>query len=490
MRRRTFPNFVGDVIEIEERQERMERVMQMLGVTPEYPYTFNINDGTRNRVRIGVVGADYGIEIVDNAGNSVLLANGTVVANAIKAGTLDCNLITVANLSATVITTGSLSATRISGGILDCNLMTVQNLNAGAITVGTFANPNDRFTVGSISGVKISDGTITGDKLLVNTIYADRIVTHSLTTDQIAYNGVNASVLVNNTVTGGIGGKIALATIIDANIGSLNAGKITAGQITVGGAGAISAIYLRRSSSSTPGEADTFIRWEGGTRIWSDTSNRMGINSIGSPMYIYVNSSERLILPDSGQITARGGVYADGNVNITGEMRCNKINLNQSAAENNIDYINILKGYNDLNFQLGNDSFWFSWYNSGWSEKMYLKSNGDWHVTGSKSADIKTSKGVISVFAPESPDVWLFDFCEDKEKLDPLFLEMTEGKPHFIKCEDGEYMVFRGRKGYGGKRFEVVDFKSHDRKAKEKKKLFENSPEKVKGVNIKKEKRQ
>jgi hypothetical protein len=159
-------------------------------------------------------------------------------------------------------------------------------------------------------------------------------------------------------------------------------------------------------------------------------------------------------------------------MNITGEMRCNKIILDQSSDENNIEDINILKGYNDLNFQLGNDSYWFSWYNSGWSEKMYLKSNGDWHVTGSKSADIKTSKGVVSMYAPESPEVWFFDLCDDKEKIDPLFLEMTEGKSHFFKGENGEYLVLRRRKGYADKRMELVDMKSHDKKAKLKKMIF------------------
>jgi hypothetical protein len=400
-------------------------------------------------VRIGVVGADYGIEIVDNAGNSVLLANGTVVANAIKAGTLDCNLITVANLSASVIVTGSLSATRISGGILDCNLMTVSNLNAGSITVGTFSNPNDRFTTGSLSGVKIADGTITGDKLLVNTIYADRIVTHSLTTDQLAYNGVNASVLINNTVTGGTGGKISLATITDANIGSLNAGKITAGQLTVGGSGAVSTIYLRRSSSSTPSEGDTFIRWEGGSRMWSDSSNRIGINSIGGELYLYVNSNQI-------------AYFGSGNINLYQHLHVPNIDLALGGNEGSISNIDRLSGYNDLHI-VGNGDVYFPRDGSdnagvrfAWGTGKIYSYSSSINLGGTdKTAIVPTKEGYKALYCAESPEVWFFDFCESKEKIDPTFLEVTVAPYRFIKCEDGGYQVWGKRKGHEDKRFEV-----------------------------------
>jgi len=474
MRRRMFPNFVGDVVELEERQERTERVMQMLGVTPEYPYTFNINDGTRNRVRIGVIGADYGIEIVDNAGNSVLLANGTVVANAIKAGTLDCNLITVANLSATVITTGSLSATRISGGILDCNLMTVQNLSAGAITVGTFASPNDRFTAGSISGIKLADGTITGVKLVAYTIQADNIATNAISSDKIQAGAIIASKIsvtdlasisanigtitagniTANIITAGTlnVARIADSSLLNAKLGNdLSANKITAGQLTVGGAGAVTAIYLRRSSSSTPGEADTFIRWEGGSRMWSDNSNNMGINAIGGSMYIYTNSGQRMYI-------------SSGNTNIySNTLYCHNINLSlDGVVESSISNIDRLIGYNDL-WIVGKGDIRFPRDDSDnagvrfqWGTGKIYSYSSSINLGGTdKTAIVLTKGGFKALYCAESPEVWFFDFCESKEKIDPTFLEVTVAPYRFIKCEDGGYQVWGKRKGHEEKRFEA-----------------------------------
>jgi len=151
MRRRLFPNFIGDVFELEERQLRIESIMRVIGFSPELPYTLTVNDGTFNRVLIGKINGDYGIKIVDNAGSEIILANGTIVADAIKTGTLDCDLITVANLDAGSISTGYLSATRIQGGTLDCGTMTVSSLDAGSITVGTFVDINGLLSVNCLT---------------------------------------------------------------------------------------------------------------------------------------------------------------------------------------------------------------------------------------------------------------------------------------------------------------------------------------------------
>lgn len=261
MRRRTFPNFIGNVYELQERQDRLERVMRVIGFSPEKPYTLNVNDGTRNTVQIGLVDGVYGIKIVDNAGSEIILANGTIVADAIKTGTLDCGLITVSNLDAGVITTGYLEATRIQGGTLNCGTMTVSNLNAGSITVGTFVSINDRLTaqaihgeklqVGtvnanrivansisagqisahSISGNEIAFGTLTGDHLNVRTITADRIQTGSITTTEINY--VSGSKLVSNSVTHD---KISVTNLsaINANLGTVTAGTINGLTINAG----------------------------------------------------------------------------------------------------------------------------------------------------------------------------------------------------------------------------------------------------------------
>jgi hypothetical protein len=351
--------------------------MQMLGVTPEFPYTFNINDGTRNRVQIGVVGADYGIQIVDNAGNSVILAGGTIVANAIKTGTLDCNLITVANLSATVITTGSLSATRISGGILDCNLITVQNLNAGSITVGTFTNPNDRFNAGSISGIKLSDGTITGVKLVAYTIQADNLATNSISSDKIQAGAIIApkiSVSTLSAISANLGtitaGTINAATV---NVTNLNADNLNRGSLSVGYSGQPSQLYIRRNGSNG------YLNWEGGNKIWSDENQYMGFMSNGNRHYFYAGGTLLMLLSrgnpttfysDGVDISNGGGLYVDGNFRLNGSVTGN---MNFGGKE----LTNASKGtFGDIantNFYGNNIWYWNLHYYSDESIKKNIK---------------------------------------------------------------------------------------------------------------------
>ena len=93
---------------------------------------------------------------------------------------------------------------------------------------------------------------------------------------------------------------------------------------------------------------------------------------------------------------------------------------------------------------------------------------GDAHFDGTISSDdssiwlggvekvaiVPTTQGYRSLYCLESPEVWFIDFCESKEKIDPMFLEVTEGDIKFIQCDDGTYQIWRRRKGFGYKRFE------------------------------------
>lgn len=125
---------------------------------------------------------------------------------------------------------------------------------------------------------------------------------------RVQANGIvycsNISVAGSSTYTG--------QTISDAYIGNLTCAKITSGTFTVGGTNQPSAITIL---ASTMGNAK--LTFENGSRIWEDSSARIGINSIGSPMYVYVNSTERIVIPSSGQTTIRDGVYSDGNFNVS-----------------------------------------------------------------------------------------------------------------------------------------------------------------------------
>ncbi len=366
MRRRVFPNFIGDVAELEERQERMERVMQMLGVTPEFPFTMNVNDGTRNRVSIGLIGADYGIEIVDNAGNSILLANGTIIADAIKSGTLDASLITVTNLNAGSITVGTLSASIISGGTLNCSLITVANLSASVITTGTFLSPNDRFSDSSLSGVKISGNTIAAGKIVANSINSDQIQASGITADRLNVTTLSAITANCGTLTAG---TINADTV---TVRYLDAANLNRGAISIGYSGQPTQIYIRRNGSNG------YINWEGGSKIWCDGSQYMGYDSVGGRHYFNNNGGNMLILQYSVSrlntgLDIYGGLYVDNNFRVGGELSGNLNCGNRYLTNVNTAWITVVNTTTINNTTFYGNTIWY--WNLNYYSDEKLKKN-------------------------------------------------------------------------------------------------------------------
>jgi len=274
MRRRTFPNFIGDFAQLQERQDRIELVMRVIGFSPEKPYALNVNDGTLNRVEIGKINGDYGIKIVNNAGATIVFADGHITADGITTGSLDADVVNVINLSASVIVTGELTASLIIGGILDCSGITVASLSAESITVGRFLDPNDRFTDDSLTGVKISNDTITGQKMVAYAITADKIASNTITADKISIGTITANRIHANTITTNeinymSGDKLVNSSVLAAKIASLNANVITAGILT--------GRKIQTHSSATYGvkvETDDYGSLAHGfLEFWDDFSN-------------------------------------------------------------------------------------------------------------------------------------------------------------------------------------------------------------------------
>jgi len=176
-----------------------------------------------------------------------------------------------------------------------------------------------------------------GDRITARSIKADRLEAYSITAEELS----TGQIITQSA-------QIKEALITNAHISDLDAGKINAGVINadrinvinlnvtnlsgylgVGGLGQPNYLTIKRDNSSG---GNAYLRWEGGSKMWSDTSNRIGLNSLGSPMYIYVNSYERLVLAAVGQNVMRGGLQVttgpddadDGNVNIEGRCRVNE----------------------------------------------------------------------------------------------------------------------------------------------------------------------
>jgi len=332
----------------------------------------------------------------------------------------------------------------------------ISGTNVGDVTIGAYGSNAGAFYDKSANTFTFK-GTLSADIVVAS----GALTVGTNVGLGTAQDSAGVTTIVGNTVTTGYVNALSITARylhVDAITAlTLNASQITAGTFTVGGTNQPTAITINESSLT----GNARLGWQHGSRMWEDSSSRLGINSIGSPMYIYINSSEQIVIPKDGQTTIRDGVYCDGNLNVTGAIRCNAITMDQSADEANIGDVNIIKGYNDLNFQLGNDGYRFSFYNTNFDEKAYINSNGKFHSSSAsiqlngtdKTAIVSTSQGYNALYCAESPEVWFFDFCETKKKIDPMFLEVTEGEMKFIKCDKG-YQVWRKRKGHANKRFE------------------------------------
>ena len=209
MRYRRRPSLDYEYVQIDQRVHLLERVVQAIGFTPDFPYTLNVNDGTLNRVLIGKINGDYGIKILDNTGAEVILANGTIVADAIKTGTLDADRIAVGSLPGLVIEDGTLAAEKLIAGTITATSACIASLNAGWITVGT------------MGGEHIQEGTLHANRIQANTITAGQISSNTIITQ---------SIQIGNNIIGT--GHITSITGSKIETGTLDANRIVAGSIT------------------------------------------------------------------------------------------------------------------------------------------------------------------------------------------------------------------------------------------------------------------
>lgn len=216
----------------------------------------------------------------------------------------------------------------------------------------------------------------------------------SVSTAKIANLAVETGKIANLAVSEA---KIANLAVTNAKINDLSAAKINTGTLTVGSGGA-TAIAIKHTGAKT----DAIVRWEGGSGVWEDGDNYLGLWAYGGQMYFWCagDTDPRIVLVTG---TNQNSIY--------GGLRIHQIG--GSGGNLNVE--------------------------------------GDMAVDGSKSAIVKTKRGKRLVYSAESPEVWFFDFCKspDKKEVDPEFLEITEGPMRFIKLTDGSYQVWRRRKGYG-----------------------------------------
>lgn len=298
-------------------------------------------------VQIGSVGSESVIDVIGSSGTTISgarIVTGTITATKLSVSTLDAISANIGN-----ITAGTLAGVTVSIG--SGNAIFKADSNGIYLGNATFASAPFRVTMaGAVTASSLtltnasvgSGSSYTGNAIsesYIGNLSAGKITTGTLSADRIGAGTITATKL-----------SVSTLSAITADLGTVTAGNING-------------LTIDMPRSSTGGGSGTtgYLKWGGQSKMWSDTNNQIGINSIGSPMYVYVSNTEKLIIPSSGQLTLRGGAYLDGNVNVTGDIRCNKIMFNQSSVENNLDYVDTIKGYNDLRLQAAGASPASSW---------------------------------------------------------------------------------------------------------------------------------
>lgn len=364
------------------------------------------SDGTE-RVTLD---STYGIKVVDDASNNVLKAyiDGVNVGD-VQIGTYDPSAGTGAGAyydkdTSTFYVSGSIAATELRIGtqplwfrVDSSGNMWSGSLNLPTAITNTFAVTN--------AGV----------------LYAQ-------------------SANVSGTITSGTGSSYTGNQIAETYIGNLNCNKITAGSFVVGGTNQPSAITIKQSTLG----GNARLAWEGGSRMWEDSGSNIGINAIGGQMYFYTGSTQRVFIGSSNINFYPNVVYLHGiNFSFDGQTEGSIYNVDEIKGANDIR----ITGNGDVRFYRDNS------YNPGvrfeWGTGKIFSYSSTINLGGTdKSAIVPTSDGYKALYCAEAPEVWFFDFCDTKESIDPMFLEVTEGDMKFTKLDDGTYQVWRRRKGH------------------------------------------
>jgi len=338
--------------------------------------------------------------------NVTTIEGGKITALSVTATQIAAATITGAKIAAGTITASNITASTITGSLIAAGTITGSNMLANTITSTQLATTNLITLTAQIADAVISSAKIislTADKLTAGTIDASSITVTNLSATNLTVGTLSTSRIADGSITAGAAGKLAASTITDFNIGSLNAGKITAGTISAD---------RIASGSITSAKIQTNLSLTGltlGAKAQFSDQLTVGYTPGSSSSF-----SLRL-----------GGSYGD---RIWFNEGTDKLEMHDDLTVAGDTYI----GSGSMTFENGNILT----------------------MSSSKTAILPTSQGYRALYCAESPEVWFFDFVPFKDKIDPVFEEVTIGEKHFIKTEDGSYLVFARRIGHENKRFE------------------------------------
>jgi len=249
---------------------------------------------------------------------AIIATSGTIAGWSINATTIFKN-------NATLDSAGQITLGTTDDVAILSSVNTTYRLWIGDATAGDAA-----FSVTKGGALLATSATITG------TIYANAGTIGGFTITTYLYAGTGT-----NTVGLSPGDYPFWAGATYSNRATAPFRVNTAGDVTCNNAyiTGTSSLNLAQIAGGTGTGAK--IQWSGGSKIWEDTSAKMGFNAIGGEVYFYLNNTEVMFLGAS-------------NVNLYQHLHVTGIDLSigggspqNEGSINNVDFIN---GYNDLRF--------------------------------------------------------------------------------------------------------------------------------------------
>lgn len=421
----------------------------------------NINAGTLNAslIKAGSMSAD---RIVGGTLDFKNVAVANLSAGSIVSGTLDASKVSVINLNASNINTGSLnaglikvgsmSADRIVGGTLDFKNIGVSNLSAGSIVSGTLdaakvsvINLNaSNIKTGTLDASLIKAGAMSADRISGGTIDFSKVDAASLSADKITSGTLNAGKVnvinlnANNITSGTIKGQNSSFNLLDGTLAALNSSS--EGVFMQNG-------KLEFSSRQSWNNNTTAMygRIQPLPKMFTIGYNYGGLDIMGTSGFVLRTNTTKVSASESGQggSAISGGGYIYGNDTLTHIHNDNVVIIDAGPgySEHTAQLV-FTQGTSGVSPSIGvqasGASLDFNFTISG--DAGVLKSlsvgnnlivGGNFGVTGSKNAIVKTSQGPTAINAYETAEYYFGDIGEsttDKSciaqiTIDPLFLE-------------------------------------------------------------------
>lgn len=231
------------------------------------------------------------------------------------------------------------NATTINGGKITANSITSAQITTGEFITLTAQIKDAIITsakIVSLDATKITSQIVNAQIASIEWAKIDNVSVGTADIENAAVTNAKIDSLSADKLTAG---TIDAGTITVEN---LNATNITSGNYSVGGTGNPSYMTIKRDNTSG---SNAYLRWEGGSKMWSDTNNDIGVNAIGGEMYFYMNSAQIFYLDNNAQAvigqdnaTYDVGLYVWGNLNSgRGDVRFKdaqvRINTSSSPSE-------------------------------------------------------------------------------------------------------------------------------------------------------------